>query len=830
MPHPTPKVEIAFNASGTETWYENSPVWTDVTADVRSVSVSRGRSRDSERFGATNATVVLDNSSREYDPWNSLSSYWVPAVTERINLIKNSAFTQNLDYPAYGESHFWTTYGYGSAIALADDPIGNDGNNAYTFQGVGMSGFTTTADAAAVTVGQSYYGSMYVRQTNGTPLRVAQAQIVWYDSIGNILSTTSGATITLTAVFQRVSVNGAAPVSAATASLQLYFVDSWYADQYQVMYPLLEQSATLQPVFQRSDNAEGEWAYYAPAGFNGSVRYAVDGYSLLKPRLQLRITADAGSGYVPVWRGWISGFPVKYTKAGHNSTVTLDCYDGYAAIANYAIVPDMITNANVAVYWYRMQDAAGATTIASTTNKRPLVQVAGTTPITKFDSLIPSTDQQSVNLGNGNTWRSDGARLVEDGVVTTLPVYLGTGVRLWWAGNNPSVNSTLLVHRWSSTGANGELELTMLSTGYLRARYYTGASAYEEVTSTVNGLNTFVPHHLGVHRYNGELRIYVDGQNVSGAQTTGSGANPYSSIAGEQWLQLANDIFQDVSYRPYPSGTSWTTIVTTEALMYGLGAGKLRELSSERFTRLMDYAALDTYPQAFRYANAGAASSMYVTAIERGGALTPMLDKLVDSEGGTMFCDKDGVLRFYDQGYAFRKAAGAVSYALGDGVGDKPFMGDLEMTVSADDMENRVTVYFTGDGGVSATNQAAYDAYGDASREIETYLDSALSAAQLAQQRVAVFAGETTRISEIELSAATTSAQWDDILALDLLDKVSIAFAPLGGSEISKDVTIQEIRHEIRPKMWTTSIRCSERFVGHFTLDASSLDGTDTLL
>lgn len=830
MPHPTPKVEIAFNTSGTETWYEESPVWTDVTADVMSVSVTRGRSRDSERFGATNATVVLDNSSREYDPWNSSSSYWVPAVTERINLLKNSRFDYNLDYPAYFPNSFWSGFGSETVISSGDNPLGLSGDNALSIQANNNNPWIYYHEPVGVTAGQAYYGSMYVRQTSGTYMTV-RADILWYNASNTLISTSSGSSTTFTGVFQRLTVSGTAPAGTVTASLQMTVTTTpWYDHLFEIIYPLLEQSATLQPVFQRSDNAEGEWAYYAPEGFNGSVRYAVDAYSLLKPRLQLRITADAGSGYEPVWRGWISGFPVKYGSAGHNSTVTLDCYDGYAAIANYAIVPDMITNANVAVYWYRMQDAAGATTIASTTNKRPLVQVAGTTPLTKFDSLIPSTEQQSTNLGYGNTWRSAGARLVEDGVVTTLPVYLGTGARLWWAGNNPSANSTLLVHRWSSTGVNGELELTMLSTGYLRARYYTGASAYEEVTSTVNGLNNFVPHHLGVHRYNGELRIYVDGQNVSGTQTSGSGANPYSSIAGEQWLQLANDMFQDVSYHPYASGTSWSTIVTTEALMYGLGAGQLRELSSERFTRLMDYAGLDTYPQPFRYANAGQASSMYVTAIERGGALTPMLDKLVDSEGGTMFCGKDGVLRFYDQGYAFRQAAGAVLYALGDGVGDKPFMGDLEMTVSADDMENRVTVYFTGDGAVSATNQAAYVAYGDASREIQTDLDSAVSAAQLAQQRVAVFAGETTRISEIELSAATTSAQWDDILALDLLSKVSIAFSPLGGSQVSKDLTIQEIRHDIRPKIWTTSIRCSERFVGHFTLDASSLDGTDTLL
>lgn len=40
----------------------------DVTADVRSVTVRRGRSRELERFTAGAATVVLDNTGRKYDP------------------------------------------------------------------------------------------------------------------------------------------------------------------------------------------------------------------------------------------------------------------------------------------------------------------------------------------------------------------------------------------------------------------------------------------------------------------------------------------------------------------------------------------------------------------------------------------------------------------------------------------------------------------------------------------------------------------------------------------------------------------------------------------
>ena len=97
MPHPDVKVEIAFNTSGTETWYEDSPSWTNVTSDVLTVTVERGRSRDAERFGASNAIVVLENNDRKYDPWNPSSVYYVAERPYRRNLIRNCQ-TYDYDY------------------------------------------------------------------------------------------------------------------------------------------------------------------------------------------------------------------------------------------------------------------------------------------------------------------------------------------------------------------------------------------------------------------------------------------------------------------------------------------------------------------------------------------------------------------------------------------------------------------------------------------------------------------------------------------------------------------------------------------------------------
>lgn len=60
---PVRLVEIAFNSNPLGT-----PIWTDVTSDVRLVDTNQGRSHELSRFNPGRCTVVLDNRDRAYDP------------------------------------------------------------------------------------------------------------------------------------------------------------------------------------------------------------------------------------------------------------------------------------------------------------------------------------------------------------------------------------------------------------------------------------------------------------------------------------------------------------------------------------------------------------------------------------------------------------------------------------------------------------------------------------------------------------------------------------------------------------------------------------------
>lgn len=68
------KVEVAFGSSASE--YDATAVWSDVSADIRSITTSNGRQYELNQFDAGTATVVLGNRSGQYDPQNTSSPYW----------------------------------------------------------------------------------------------------------------------------------------------------------------------------------------------------------------------------------------------------------------------------------------------------------------------------------------------------------------------------------------------------------------------------------------------------------------------------------------------------------------------------------------------------------------------------------------------------------------------------------------------------------------------------------------------------------------------------------------------------------------------------------
>jgi hypothetical protein len=89
------------------------PIFYDITDNVTAVSVKRGKNRELERYSAGQATVVLNNESRLFDPLNEDSIFFGNIIPRRAIRIRSGGYNQfvgvvedwNLDYDVSGKSN-----------------------------------------------------------------------------------------------------------------------------------------------------------------------------------------------------------------------------------------------------------------------------------------------------------------------------------------------------------------------------------------------------------------------------------------------------------------------------------------------------------------------------------------------------------------------------------------------------------------------------------------------------------------------------------------------------------------------------------------------------
>lgn len=101
--------------------------WLDITSYVRSVDISRGRSRELDRFEAGSFSISLNNNTRAFDPTYTSSPFYgyvVPRRRIRISSAGVVIFTGyaadwNLSYDVSGES-IATVTGYDAFIFLSN--------------------------------------------------------------------------------------------------------------------------------------------------------------------------------------------------------------------------------------------------------------------------------------------------------------------------------------------------------------------------------------------------------------------------------------------------------------------------------------------------------------------------------------------------------------------------------------------------------------------------------------------------------------------------------------------------------------------------------------
>jgi hypothetical protein len=545
-------------------------------------------------------------------------------------------------------------------------------------------------------------------------------------------------------------------------------------------------------------------------------------YTKLTPRRQIRVVGQIGGSTYEVFRGYIAGWPVEWTDAGFDSTVTIQAFDALGLMANEIVPtdwPDYYTTPTAPLAYWKLNDTR-ATNTSLEQMKNYVWTFSGGTQAAVFREGQPASP---TTIG-GSTYFNDYIAAPPWGDTANIPSSITSNPPPSFTfagfGWNPSGDTWIISAKWTRG-----IEVAISSTGVLTVVAAVGAGGALQTkflgfNAGALRFNPGIPTHFVVVASTtvgpdwDTLTVYINGKQIAGTTSTSTGG---SLFLYQTFMRFQVGTFQEVAI--------WTRALTaTEAQnLGGAAVASLSETTSARMNRLI---GTTDYPAALQGFTASPVAT--VSEIGTGTGVVPEMQLVADSEGGEIYVSKTGILTTTSRFDVFNATRSATSQATftDSGVGLR-YGTDLLIEYDADNLKNDVTVEFSGDGEVNAYSDAVIEAYGGAATTIETQLDSPTSAAQLATMELGVQGSLVPRISPIDVSVNTAAADWQTILGLELLDRVTFKRTPTVGNQFDRAALINAIDHQIEPGVWRTQLTLSMRYTSPLTLDDDVLGTLD---
>ena len=783
MAVPTLIVEIAFDDGP----FIASPTWTAVTSDVQSVSILRGRSDDfSEDFVST-GTVVLNNNQRQYDPFNALSPYLGKLKPRRQIRIRGNTNLGNrtnlLQSPSFEtNSNYWFVSGSGSTLAAST-------LRAYSGTTSGLWQYPSTL-ASPVLVAQAGVYSYRVPVTAGQPYTFSvylftdvaddyRLDIRWATAItgGSVTDTTGTSSLITANSWTRYSVTGTAPAGYPFAQLHVNRVTNTVTGTTYVDGALFEQSSTAGTYFDGA-TSNASWSGTAHASTS----------TLLE-------TYD-------IFRGFVNGFPVSWENTGKTSTVTLDMFDILALIGTTELKGDLAevyTKSLLPVHYYRCSEPSGTTTLKDlgSANQNVFFVTSNATTPTSYAFLGMGLSGTSINIENSYFGKSASVTATSGDIT----------ISLWSAGNGAATRTLFILN-----GGTHTLQAEVAATGYVV--FTVNGTAVQSVNDTYS--STIAHHYLFTYKAStGIATIYVDGVN----QTSGTGAVsagllffPTSNLA------FASGIYQDVSC------FNKVLDVAEIANIYGFGQGSQTETTGARLNRLMmltdfnkNASTVPAVPVGEYNTSRWNVSDPNTASIsgvpEPNEPILDSIQKAIVTEGGHLFVQRDGVLKATSRLFF----AGSISEVTFTdiGIGGFRYRDDIDIWFDGDNMRNDVVVKY-GIGGASfASGLFDPDSIKNNGRHtltVDSQTSNETQALALAQYLLRYGIIDPPSVSKFEVGLMATTEQWQTLLGLELLKRITFKRTPTLGTPFSKDMLINAIDFELTPKVWSMKITGSSRY------------------
>ena len=545
-------------------------------------------------------------------------------------------------------------------------------------------------------------------------------------------------------------------------------------------------------------------------------------YGNLRPRRQIRITADPGTGigFQAVYRGFTGGFPTTWTEAGYDSTVTVECFDLLALISDQRLPNDWSAN-SLPGFRFLMDDPETTNILTSSATGWTATQVVGGVPFRKTDPIAPGVDRQAIYIGEGNTYRTN---QFPYGDITPPANNVGNfSAGFWWAPNAPDTLSSpvnIEIAPWN-------LQFFCQADNKLRVDVYTNGTLYRCI-STTSPLKSFGSHHLAAtwQPLSNTIKVYIDGNDVSGATTSTAGGTTNTKILEVQFTQ---DIIQDF-FVQRPNNTSVLSAAQINEI-YEYGIGQFPETTAARLDRYLNAVTSPSTPVPNAWRSFTTAPDAQVAELIQATGIVDGINQTVDSEGGEFFVNKAGVMVFKNRYAAVTTASSTPAATFNDTGTGLTYGPDLTIQIDDRNIRNDLTVTFTAGGNIRTTNADSISTNGTVAGSISTSLSTVAQAQNLADFRRSIDAKVQPQLSAIDVSTNTSNSAWATILGLELIDSgIQVNRTPSTGSAITQKLVLIQIEHTITPDRWETKLVGTARFNGWFVLDVSALDGPDLLL
>ncbi|MFJ5997546.1 LamG-like jellyroll fold domain-containing protein [Streptomyces sp. NPDC092370] len=675
-----------------------------------------------------------------------------------------------------GTSNSWAEVPKSGAGSIRVD-LGNNGTA--DFASSIRCGYTDGAKAygcAKAVPGQAYSTRVQVRLGASSPAVSVKLLVRWYDSAGNLITTSSSsAAVALqNGVWVPVSLTGVvAPVGTVWAGVSIGTTGGdgggtgyLFIDEIQ-----LEQGSTL-----------SEWS---PGG--------------------------------SIFHGYIEKWPVAVD--GLTASVDVSAVDGFSVLGNTDLRSAMqaeILRAEPVGYW-PLGDPVGSTRLENLANdQQPAKLVASKygpgTPLLGAESIVARDATTCYSLANVSSNQGTVVDICEGGT-RTFPLGTDFTVGFWTNPTRPSAgNWVTLFHSWADTG-HELLKIRMDSNGYLGV-----TTTYTEgtVTSFVSGspLASGVSHFIMVHIQQGLTRLYYDGD----FRDSDTGPTPTNKdIRDLRWASFGGRQAGSI-YNEYSNGRHGHLFIMDRRMswqeqrdIWNLGQGTaLTENENARIARIADMAKY----QGETALDAGL-SALLEPDWSTGASALDELQGAAQDASGYLFMDGDGRLTYHNRA---RRQAAAVRFTLGDSVG-LPWEPGLQFEMDEDRIINEVTYKRrNGTEGV-LKDQASIAAYGRKSASIELGVTSDQAIQDAAYTRLNTYAQPMVRCDSVTLKASATPGLFIVALGVEIGDRITLTDLPTAAPDSELDFYVEAIDTDVSVNgstlEWVT------------TLSLSPADGSD---